>query len=222
MSEFNEPWWLDVDWGKVRDDLHKIVLDSVLPGAEAINRNRFRQRIIACVNACAGIPTDQLEDARRSLLSAGFHMTAAERQEYIDRKSAEFREMAAKRTGVSIENDPRSVPPAHRTPLGVAIEASRPVPGTDLHEVRVKLPEAQQVPAPLAWRKDPPTSAPSVGYDCYWVLAPNGARFIVKVEGESLGGKPLIYRFGGSMPTTALDYVGYEWSGPIEPPEAPA
>lgn len=231
MSEFNEPWWLDVDWGKVRDDLHKIVLDSVLPGAESTNRNRFRRRIIACVNACAGIPTEQLEDARRLLLVSGFHMTAAERQEYLERKSAELRDFAAKRTGVSIENDPRSVPPlkpfANGTTAGAAIQKLRDA-GLDAWD-QVADPEAEirQIrgdPAPSKWRTDPPDKP---GY--YWVRfsadGEHGPSDLVEVaENESDG---ILYFHHCAKARRQFCGMGVqfmtqcEWVGPIQPPTLP-
>ena len=96
MSVFNEPWehrkphGTDT-WGDIVDKDGDLLIDTeYFPGLDCV------ERVVACVNACAGIPTDQL--------------------------SQKFGEFAAKQTGVSIENDPRSVPPGNPFATGTTAE----------------------------------------------------------------------------------------------------
>lgn len=173
MSEFGEPWRSSGRW---------IISDDGQPIVEIGNYYSLplHDRIIACVNACASIPTEALDRARQFMTALAGNFTPEQKAKLLE-------------------------------------ELSKAGPC----EVVALPDEVEYRPAPLAWRKDPPTSAPSVGYDCYWVLAPNGARFVVKVE-KNLTGGVLIYRFGETIPSTVERYAGYQWAGPIEPPPLPS
>lgn len=216
MSEFNEPWWYDVDWGKVRDDLHKIVLDSVLPGAESINRNRFRQRIIACVNACAGIPTADLERARQFMPTLAAPLSAEQKAELLNvlEKSPPSAVVAIPE---GMECKPK--PFAAGTTASEAIQKLRDA-GLDAWD-KIEDPEAfirelrSEEPAPLVWRKEPPDRP---GW--WWLRRHGNEVSMAMIFWSELNELFSATCHGYYDPVSVSDswFRDCEWAGPIEPP----
>lgn len=71
MSEFNEPWKAEeiegdddklITSGTIKTSGEVYFCVDVMPTVDG--QDRFLKRIVACVNACKGIPTEALESGR--------------------------------------------------------------------------------------------------------------------------------------------------------------
>jgi hypothetical protein len=60
LEEFFEPWTLDGD-GTIVNNLTSVVVDPYGSTLEESEEHGYMRRIIACVNACAQLPTELLE-----------------------------------------------------------------------------------------------------------------------------------------------------------------
>jgi len=76
MTGFNEPWGIDERSGLLIDNNGKTVIGSP----------EIQRRICACINACAGIPTERLE-VEKYINSASYAMRATAEQQRDDLKA---------------------------------------------------------------------------------------------------------------------------------------
>jgi len=73
----HEPWRMDMDLasdttGQILDGRGVVVVDPYGSTLEEFSEEaRYMRRIVACVNACAGVATEALEEYARSLEPKG-------------------------------------------------------------------------------------------------------------------------------------------------------
>jgi hypothetical protein len=85
MQHTKEPWRID-QYGDIRDSGQRQIYlsgfrTSMVSGAENDDQKANTRRIVACVNACEGIPTEELESCKNTgLIRTVRAKVAAERQ----------------------------------------------------------------------------------------------------------------------------------------------